>query len=236
MTVNSTAKMTTKYHQLLILDRPCKYCKVLELKDLQHGGKMRHDQHDNPYVDFGEVEVTEAMNAEKGTTVLMAIDALKFAMSTEPKEPKVLPKSELKLGYQRSDILPNLPGLATTANQGCAFCKVLRDDLISANLQDGTSDTEESCAKERAIPMEIVITEVTYQFREFETGSELHEDDPKIWLDSLYVYFTVTSGVENIEKSLHYNFCTDASGKESCPFPSPPLLQSHLNLYRDIKK
>ncbi|KAB8293063.1 hypothetical protein EYC80_007423 [Monilinia laxa] len=202
--------MTTNNH-FLILDRPCKYCKVLELKDLQHGGRMQHDQNGNPYVDFGEVEVTEAMEADKGTKLLELRKGLRAASGFNPKEPEVLPRSELKLGYKRSDLLPNLPGLTATAHQGCAFCKVLRDDLISANLQDETLDKEESCAKKGANPTEIVITEVTYQLRGFETYPKRHENDPRAWLDALYVYLTVNSGGENIKKSLHYNFCTDAS-------------------------
>ncbi|TGO51580.1 hypothetical protein BCON_0158g00060 [Botryotinia convoluta] len=189
--------MTTDNPQLLIIDRPCTYCQVLELKDAQHGGQMQHDEH------------------EKGTSVLNAIEAMSYVRNGNSEELKIVPKTELKLGYKRKDAFSSLPGLATTALQGCAFCKILREDLISSMLQNENMKEQDSSPKTGTSTMELVITEVTYQFRDFGVSYPTrHKDAPRISLDALYVYFTIHSGVDKAEHSIHYNFYADAS--DSC--------------------
>ncbi|KAI0544761.1 HET-domain-containing protein [Xylaria curta] len=138
----------------LILDRPCTHCRVLEPKDSQ--GRMQHDQHGKPYVEFRPI-----------------------AMCGGPRI------GQLKLGYWRNDVIPSLPKLAATALQGCAFCKVLREDLISAQLWN----------KQRTNTTRLTITEVTYHFREI----------------ALYVYFTIHFRAGKTEHSLHYNLYTYSS-------------------------
>ncbi|KAI0186231.1 heterokaryon incompatibility protein-domain-containing protein [Xylaria flabelliformis] len=160
----------------LILDRPCTYCQVLELKDLQHGGRMRHDQCGKPYVDFGEARGWEA-------------DAEGFW------------NNDLRLGYRRHDVLPSLPELAATALQGCAFCKVLRDDLISVLVKLWN--------KEETNTTGLTITEVIYRFR----GDK---NSPRVGLDTLYVFFVVDSRVGMTEYSLQYRFHA---------YPSDPCAQ-----------
>ncbi|KAH7258966.1 uncharacterized protein BKA55DRAFT_687255 [Fusarium redolens] len=51
--------------------------------------------------------------------------------NADAEAPKTVPKTELKLDYARSDALPELPGLASTAATGCVFCEVLRHDLMA---------------------------------------------------------------------------------------------------------
>jgi hypothetical protein len=42
----------------------------------------------------------------------------------------------LKLDYTHSDVFPNLPGLAASAEAGCAFCKVLREETLRNALPE----------------------------------------------------------------------------------------------------
>jgi len=59
--------------------------------------------------------------------------ALSFAMrNADADAPETVAKTELKLDYSRVDTLPELPGLASSSAAGCAFCEVLRHDLMAA--------------------------------------------------------------------------------------------------------
>ncbi|KAI0858423.1 HET-domain-containing protein [Xylaria cubensis] len=173
-TALQTSRTMTRDH--LILDRPCTYCQVLELKDLQHGGRMRHDRYGKPYVDFGDARGWEA-------------------------DPEYLWRSDLKLGYRRHDVLPSLPELSATALQGCAFCKVLRDDLISVSVLLRNNEETNTTG--------LTITEVIYRF----LGDE---NSPRVGLSVLCVFFVVDFRVGKTESSLHYHFHA---------YPSDPCAQ-----------
>lgn len=125
----------------------------------------------------------------------------------------------LELDYKRSDTLLDLSGFALTGSQGCAFCEILRSDIISTwdytrdlinkNLDDG--DEEIYKAK-------LTVTYMRYQFYEI---SQDHDEDgmrggsERVYLDSLYVFFVFNCGGEDTYYRLHYNFHADATGKSA---------------------
>jgi len=47
----------------------------------------------------------------------------------------------LKLDYTRSDTFPDLPGLAASAEAGCAFCEVLREETLRYTLPEPSNIT-----------------------------------------------------------------------------------------------
>lgn len=194
--------------ELVSLDRPCTYCKVLELDDRKQGGKIQIAANGKAYVDFGTIQQNlEKRAAEKGESSialardLSALIDFRAEWSGSFEKPEEGPMTHLKLEYQRTDALPSLPALATTASEGCAFCQVLRQDLITA---------WGSINKKRETEAELGICEVVYEFEKFNTSSE---PDPKIWLDALYVLFTIRSPGISREYYLHYNIHTEPEGK-----------------------
>ncbi|KAI4863311.1 HET-domain-containing protein [Hypoxylon rubiginosum] len=172
-----------------VLNNPCNFCRVLEINELKHGGEIRTSRNGKPYVSFGIVQDTRANRKS-------------FYIIKEANELASFPKTAIQLGYSREDLFPNLPKLAETALQGCAFCDMLRKDLmcvwegIALRLKYDPSDhTEADYAR-------LHITKVTYQY---------HGDDiEKVpWLDTLLVDFTVTLGSKEEQHYIHYNFSTE---------------------------
>ncbi|PWY73546.1 HET-domain-containing protein [Aspergillus eucalypticola CBS 122712] len=172
----------------LTLDRPCTYCRVLKLDDIQHGGRIEVAADGKAYVDFGtEVMTVENKIAEVGPTAVAAARALSYV---NPEwfarfvDPEVVLRTTLKLDFKRTDVLPSLSGITMTASGGCSFCHVLRQDLLTIwgdiALKEGTQPAE----------AELIITEV--------------------WLDTLYVFFTINQQQGVTEYSSHYNLYTDA--------------------------
>ncbi|KAM0522403.1 hypothetical protein ACHAPE_001993 [Trichoderma viride] len=145
--------------EVLVLNRPCEYCKVLELDDSQHGGTVRE--------------------AEGGK---------RFVQFEEPAEKNEGMEYQLRLGYRREDTLPDLPNIAVTA-QTCAFCRMLRSDLRSSYkyLQrrrvddiDGTEHEKEDENNEIQ-NAKIMITDVNYLFdKPLSSHVETWDDDDPI--------------------------------------------------------
>ncbi|EXL74864.1 hypothetical protein FOPG_10153 [Fusarium oxysporum f. sp. conglutinans race 2 54008] len=72
--------------------------------------------------------------------------ALSFAMqNADADAPETVAKTELKLDYSRVDTLPELPGLASSSAAGCAFCEVLRHDLMATwkSIEEKGEEEEE---------------------------------------------------------------------------------------------
>ena len=129
------------------LDRPCKFCKVLDLDDSSYGGKAKTAEDGTQFVDFGEfVETLQDRIVTSGSRQAKLGRALSHAMQNANADAsKTVAKTELELEYSRSDELPELPGIDATASAGCAFCKVLRNDLREAWgwIQDNWDDEDE---------------------------------------------------------------------------------------------
>jgi len=132
------------------LDQPCKFCKVLDLDDSSYGGKAKTAEDGAPFVDFGEfVETLQERIVNSGSRHVKAGRALSHAMRNfDPDAPKSVPKTELGLEYSRNDELPELPAIGATASAGCAFCKVLQNDLREAWgwIEDNWDDEDEITA------------------------------------------------------------------------------------------
>ncbi|KAM0233896.1 hypothetical protein ACHAPO_006766 [Fusarium lateritium] len=101
----------------IVLDKLCKFCKVLELDDASYGGETKKKENGSPFVDFGEVvETQQDRIATSGSRVAMAIKALSYVMPNhDVNAPKTVAKTELGLLYLRNDELPDLPALGDTA-------------------------------------------------------------------------------------------------------------------------
>ncbi|KAL7787866.1 HET domain-containing protein [Trichoderma ceciliae] len=209
-------------HEFMVLDQPCKHCKVLEFDDLGHGATIRCTSNGRRYLDFGEIQGTRTMR--QGDFIKRKVRGI----GIDPNELTTYQKTELKLGYRREDVLPGLPSFAATGSQGCAFCDILRRDIISVwndiKISKGTDDDADANLDadpdEHAKDCEasVTITEVNYQLQDQNKNDYMYEAEhgiaePKTWLDSLYVFFSVFFKKENKEKdySLHYSFHTDAS-------------------------
>lgn len=102
---------------------------------------------------------------------------------------------DVKLRYWRADCLPKLPGLLATALLGCAFCKMLREDLISSLASRGVDDMAK-----------LTITHVKYSFE----ATRLLND--VFGLKTLHVHFAVGSKYAQ-KHSLRYGISTDECGK-----------------------
>lgn len=98
-------------NEVLVLDQPCEYCKVLELDDTQHGGIVQ------------QAEGEERLIQSKST------------VNTKPGM-----EYQLSLGYRREDTLPNRADIAATA-QTCAFCHMLRSDLVFVTVISNGSES-----------------------------------------------------------------------------------------------
>lgn len=168
----------------VVLDRPCVYCKLLEFNDLQQGGRARVANDGTRYLSFDTERRRNIMREEN------------------------LWKTNFQLGYQRDDSLPDLPALSRTASRGCAFCDMLRRDIISAWNEKICRDFDlglTTTSKKPSSYPKIAITEITYQFdREF---------DIKPQLDMLVVDFSVMGLRRNVQYALVYNFQARSSGK-----------------------
>ena len=121
-------------NETIVLDKPCNFCKVLELDDALYGGEIKTRDNGAPFVDFGEtVETKQDRIATSGLRMAKMLKALSYVMEDHDADaPTNVAKTELGLSCSRSDQLPDLQALDDTASTGCVFCKVLRDDLGSA--------------------------------------------------------------------------------------------------------
>lgn len=141
---------TLSKDSVIDLDQPCKFCKVLDLDDSSYGGKAKTAEDGAPFVDFGEfVETLQERIANSGSRHVKAGRALSHAKRNfDPDAPRSVPKTELGLDYSRSDELPELPAIGATASAGCAFCKVLQNDLREAWgwIEDNWNDEDEITA------------------------------------------------------------------------------------------
>ncbi|KAI0122304.1 HET-domain-containing protein [Daldinia grandis] len=196
-----------EHYQFLSLDRPCQHCKVLELDDAGHGGTIKYSEDGGQFVEFGEVQET---NAERRKDNYASIAAMAGAGTLN--ELRTWPRLELELSYKRHDTLPDLPGFVFTGSQGCAFCNILRKDIMSSwdNLRDrisqGLGDGEKTHqAKLDVSGMTYKLYEPSHDKDDGVTGSP-----KRVYLDSLYVFFTIEWGSEKDDYSLHYNIHTDA--------------------------
>jgi hypothetical protein len=175
--------------EIMFLDKPCEYCKRLHLDDAKHSIEVRHEHNGEEYLYFG------------------GFDSHKEKMDGE---------QNLDLGYQRVDVLPKLPGFAATASQGCAFCGLLRKDIISFLPKLG--DVLEGIDGSNGPHAKLCITEVSYKLEDDGVILE-HEYFPG-WrhlgrrkLDALYVYFTVELGGKVADNLwLHYNIYAETHG------------------------
>jgi hypothetical protein len=170
--------------RFLVLDRPCSYCRLLEFDDLVENGVVRHDLNENSDANL-VVHKKERWGADSGTD----------------------PWERVKLEYERHDMLPSLPGLAETASQGCVFCKVLRDDLISATAPDGQDTyTQETNTKILIITCFIF----TLHYTKISHGGNAKTERRSH--DHLDVYFTIDSGDKQMKHSLRYIIYMGPSG------------------------
>ncbi|XEV03151.1 hypothetical protein FSHL1_008438 [Fusarium sambucinum] len=137
----------------IVLDKLCKFCKVLELDDASYGGETKKKENGSPFVDFGEVvETQQDRIATSGSRVAMAIKALSYVMPNhDVNAPKTVAKTELGLLYLRNDELPDLPALGDTASAGCIQHRLDteeekdREDEQKEEIEEGDdADVEDS--------------------------------------------------------------------------------------------
>ncbi|KAL7783080.1 heterokaryon incompatibility protein domain-containing protein [Trichoderma ceciliae] len=155
---------------ILVLNQPCEYCKVLSLDDSEYSAAMRQTKTENPSIDFG--------------------NALETRLPGQTHDDKwhAHEQTAFKLEYERRDTLPDLPGLAATGSQGCAFCDILRKDIISAWV----SPTGRSKFGHRDTRANITITDVKYMLQEYGHRYQPRDkSDPRACLNSLGVFFTI---------------------------------------------
>ncbi|KAI1207499.1 HET-domain-containing protein [Annulohypoxylon truncatum] len=177
---NAVLKADDVVFEDAVLETPCNYCKLLEFDDLRQGGRVQVAKDGTPFVSF-----------------------------IESFYGRPIPKLELDLGYCRADFLPDLPGLAETASQGCTFCEILRRDILSVwnkKIQDSLNrGVAESEKIERA---RLTIIDIEYKLQKditMNSGEEFESRRP--WFDMLVVYFEIDGSKDNIF-SLHYNLHT----------------------------
>ncbi|KAI1088055.1 HET-domain-containing protein [Rostrohypoxylon terebratum] len=174
-----------------VLERPCVYCKLLEFNDLQQGGRARVAHNGTRYVAFD----TERRRNN------ISFWGIGF------------PKTEFPLGYQRDGCLPDLPALSRTASRGCAFCDMLRRDILSAwneKIRKTFDPGLNTTGTKSAIYPKINIEEITYKF-----GDGI---DTRPELDMLIVYFTVMRLRRVVEYNFQYNFQARSSDPSSTWF------------------
>lgn len=111
---------TESSSEILILDRPCTYCQRLALNDAEQGGVVRPLPDGGLYVDFRHLaKIIDKRTGEPA----VALDYSDYEIQREV---------ELDLSYLRDDTLPDLPSIQHTALRGCAFCQILRRDILEA--------------------------------------------------------------------------------------------------------
>ncbi|KAK1241336.1 hypothetical protein MKX08_001310 [Trichoderma sp. CBMAI-0020] len=188
--------------EVLVLDQPCEYCKVLELDDTRHGGIVQEVEGGKRFVQFKN-PVYQDSDWEY----------------------------QLSLGYRRQDTLPGLPNIAATA-QTCAFCHMLRSDLISSYkhlLRRPPNDfygSEHEKGEDRYTyrGARIVITDVNYLFDDphYSLPKPWDDDDGDYaaprrlsrsgcndWLNLLIVFIVIDWGDSKKEYSLQYRITAD---------------------------
>ncbi|VUC30106.1 unnamed protein product [Clonostachys rosea] len=185
------------------LDRPCQYCRVLSLNDADQGGRIHNSEKGMRYVDFGTIR--ETSRERDGP--------LARAGWGDADEPKDFPKIKLKLGYKRQDTLPHMPGFLETASNGCWFCSILRDDVISAWLSEKKSLEKYHNNSVEITSAELSVTEICFRLEELlqsrfslkqKTGSD-------IGLTTLHVFFTIKWEEISNDYALAYDVYTDAT-------------------------
>lgn len=187
--------------EALLLDKPCEYCKLLHLDEAKHSEAVRYKQNGEGYLFFGNIDLSKARAYYNEMTFRTTLRRKTLGEN--------LLNIRLNLGYKREDVLPNLPGLAATASQGCAFCEILRGDIISilpklGNIWEGINGSSSPQTK-------LIITEVSYKLAEYYDAEVCQHQ--MTTLDSLYVHFTVEAGGEPAgNHSLHYNFYAETFG------------------------
>lgn len=209
---NRTGEDRDKHYNLATLDRPCQHCKVLELDDAEYGGTIKHTKDGKKFVDFGVIQETRALGMKRWHCAERARAIGPGRSSAYQRQACPI----IDLDYRRSDTLPDLPGFALTGTQGCAFCEILRGDIISTwdHLRDRENDKLKD--EEEIYEAELNVTDMRYQFLEV---TEDHDEDEmrghtkRIYLDSLYVFFAIDWGYQDRHYSLHYTFYADDAGK-----------------------
>ena len=231
--VDTNLEGESEHYRLVPLDQPCQHCKALELDDAGQGGTIKHKRNGKRFVDFGEVQETYGERSGRS----WATRAMWAGSGKTPDKLATWPKIELKLGYKRDDTLPDLPGLTETAAQGCGFCKMLRKDVLATWDTIRKRGGEVAADEEMARRAKLTITEITYQFRTFSPDNEEEKEveteteekaqakteaedeetvrrrDEQVYLDALYVFFTVGWDSGSRDYSLYYNFYADANGE-----------------------
>lgn len=190
-------------NEVLLLDQPCEYCKVLELNDTLHGG-VAQEAGGKRFVQFKSIVVNERD-----------------------------PEYQLSLGYRREDILPGLPNIAATAQTCAFCRMLRSDLRFSyrklkkprVNDFNGTAHGEED-GNHAIQNAKIMITDVNYLYNHIRYGSPDYWDDDDDdgesrppnhsdvydWLNILIVYVEIDWGFHNAKYSLQYQVYADACG------------------------
>ncbi|KAI1444028.1 HET-domain-containing protein [Annulohypoxylon stygium] len=215
-----------EHYRIVSLDRPCEFCKVLNLDDAGHGGTIKYNQDGRPFVDFGQVQETPAQRY--GENIFKALYG-----TFEYYKPRTWFRLDLKLGYERVDTLPGLPGFASTESQGCAFCSMLRGDILSNwdKLKGEIGQVVED--EKKAYQAKLIITGMSYRLCENHHFENRYGFGAKDWayLDSLHVFFTIDGGSVRNDYFLHYNISADENDQCASWFriPRRPLPSEYLS-------
>ncbi|KAI1121603.1 HET-domain-containing protein [Nemania abortiva] len=207
---NSTGGREGNHFQILSLELPCQYCRVLQLNDEAQGGVVRHDKKGERFVYFGEIQ--EKFSSRPGAN--SAASAARAGLGKSDDTIETWPRLQLKLDYKRED---TLPGLLSTGSLGCSFCKILRGDVMSVwdklleETRRGSQLNHNGSVVHQAA---LTFTGITYQLYEAKGINEGERDDGqpgRVGLDSLYVFFTINCKGDKNDYSLHYNVYADAT-------------------------
>ncbi|RFU81664.1 heterokaryon incompatibility het [Trichoderma arundinaceum] len=161
-----------------------------ETMDGAEYGKDTTVGEENPFIDFGNV--------------------LKTRLPGRTRDDKwhAHEQTAVSFEYKREDILPDLPGLLSTSSRGCAFCDILRKDIVCAwESPTGRSKFDHNDRKAN-----ITFTDVKYMLQEF--GHQFQprdESDPKACLNTLGVFFTVQWDDTTRYCMLYYNVHAEPS-------------------------
>jgi hypothetical protein len=113
------SRWTHTIDESVVVSRLCQRCSCLSLDDTADGFELREVDED------GDEDVGGPPFFWRSNPVL---DFYK----TEPKdEERDNFYREIRLDYQHSDQLPDLNGLRASAEAGCAFCRALRDAVLT---------------------------------------------------------------------------------------------------------
>ncbi|KAI0895550.1 HET-domain-containing protein [Annulohypoxylon nitens] len=221
MSNGRTAGNDTEHYRIVPLDRPCKFCRVLNLDDAGHGGTIKYKQDGRPFVDFGQIQGTPSQRYGKNL----------FSATYEHGKITTWPRLNLKLGYERIDTLPSLPRFTSTGSQGCAFCNILRGDILS-NWDKLKGEIDQASEDEgKAYEAKLIIAEMSYRLCESRHFENRHGTDDWVYLDSLHIFFTIDGGSVRNEYFLHYNVSTDENDQCASWFQVPrrPLPSEYLS-------